>query len=104
MADVLAVVPHFPSPAESADGQANYLTQLVPIIAGKLGGHLHVVALRIGDQSVHEDGDGWSVTRIQPPVRLDDIFTLYLPVALRPALSALAEAATACCSALAPML
>ena len=95
MADILAVVPHFPSPAHSADGQANYLTQLVPVLASKLDGHLHVVAPRIGDQSAHEDGDGWSVTRIGPTVRLDDIFGLYLPGALRPALSALRDAAVA---------
>ena len=95
MADILAVVPHFPSPAHSADGQANYLTQLAPVLASKLDGHLHVVALRIGDQSAHEDGDGWSVTRIGPTVRLDDIFGLYLPGALRPALSALRDAAVA---------
>lgn len=95
MADVLAVVPHFPSPAQSADGQANYLTQLVPILASKLGGHLHVVALRVGDQSAHEEGQGWSVTRVHPSVRLDDIFALYLPEALRPALSTLRDAAMA---------
>lgn len=94
MADILAVVPHFPSPTESADGQANYLTQLVPVIAEQLQGHLHVVALKIGTQALHEAGEGWSVTRVPPPVRLDDIFALYLPEAIRPSLAALTEAAT----------
>ena len=50
-ADILAVVLPLSVTAQSADGQANHLTQLVPILASKLDGHLHVVALRVGEQS-----------------------------------------------------
>jgi glycosyltransferase involved in cell wall biosynthesis len=95
MAEILAVVPHFPSPAESADGQANYLTQLVPVLAAELRGNLRVLAIQFGDQALEEHGEGWTVERIPPPHSLDDVFALYLPGSMRPALDALHRAAVA---------
>jgi len=89
MTRVLAVVPHFPTADESADGQANSLTQLVPVMAEMLDGPLEIIALRFGTQAPEERGANWRVHRVSPPEPLDDVFALYLPQHLRPALDTL---------------
>ena len=91
MNQLLAIVPHFPSIRESADGQGNYLTQIIPEMAKKAT--IHIIALRFGDQQPTETGDGWSVTRINPPTPLNDVFALYLPEHLGGAIEALHHAA-----------
>ncbi len=93
MDHVLAIVPHFPTARESADGQANYLTQLIPVMAKEA--HIHIVALRFGDQQVTEKEDGWTVTRIEPTRPLPDVFALYLPEHLHDAVECLHQGALA---------
>ena len=86
---ILTIAPHFPSPSASHDGQANYLTAVVPALA-KLGAcEVTVLALRFGDQPATEAGDGWTVHRVTPPRPMASVFELYLPRNFRPALDAL---------------
>jgi glycosyltransferase involved in cell wall biosynthesis len=99
---VLAIAPNFPSPKESQDGQANYLTRVVPTLAKAGGLHVHIIALRIGSQPHTEEGNGWSVQRVDPPIPLPDIFGLYLPEHLRPALATLHDAAIQAATELGP--
>lgn len=91
MKQLLTIVPHFPSPRESADGQANYLTQIIPVMARHA--QVHVLAIRVGEQDATESGPGWTVTRIDPPTPLPDVFALYLPNHLEPAVTRLHTAA-----------
>jgi len=91
---VLAVVIQMPSPGTSRDGQANYMSHIVPALAEVSGREIHVVALQIGDQPAHEAGVGWEVTRVSPPSPLPDVFSAYLPEHFPGAVQALAEAAT----------
>ena len=91
MNQLLTIVPHFPSIRESADGQANYLTQIIPEMAKKVS--IQIIALRFGSQTHSERGDGWEVKRIDPPTPLEDVFALYLPAHLEGAVSALHSAA-----------
>jgi len=91
MDQLLAIVPHFPSIHESADGQANYLTQIIPKMAEVAS--IQIVALRFGSQASDEEGPGWRVLRVEPPEPLADVFELYLPNHLGPAISALHKAA-----------
>jgi glycosyltransferase involved in cell wall biosynthesis len=93
MHQVLAIVPHFPSPRDSADGQSNYLTQIIPVMAQTV--HVHILALRIGDQDANEQGDGWTVKRVEPSKALPDVFALYLPEHLESAINCLHKAAVA---------
>jgi glycosyltransferase involved in cell wall biosynthesis len=99
---VLAIAPNFPSPNESQDGQANYLTRVVPTLAKEGQVHVHVIALRVGSQAHTETGDGWSVQRIDPFTPLPDIFELYLPEHLWEALTVLHDAAVQAAIALGP--
>ena len=93
MKTILAVVPHFPSPVNSADGQANYLTSLVPVLGLHDEIEVHIIALQVGDQPAVQSGEGWSVTRVSPPKKLPDVFALYLPEHLQSSLNALDLAA-----------
>jgi len=93
MNQLLAIVPNFPSPRESADGQSNYLTQIIPLMAEKA--HVHIVAIRFGDQKKSETGDGWTVTRHSPPQPLPDVFAMYLPDHMAETVHSLHDAAIA---------
>ena len=100
MRTILAIVPHFPSPTARQDGQAIYLSQVVEAAARVAEIQVRVVALRIGNQTAVESGEGWSVERIQPKSPLETVFELYEPAHLMRALSTLHHAATAIASEL----
>ena len=100
MNTILAIAPHFPSPDDSADGQANYMTALAPFVSQDANVHLQIIALQVGEQAQYESGDGWSVERITPLKPLNDIFSLYLPEHLLPSLKTLRNAAIAKADAL----
>lgn len=100
MNTVLAIAPHFPSPDDSSDGQANYMTALAPFLSREADVHLQIIALQVGSQAAQESGDGWTVQRIPPPKPLNDIFSLYLSEHLVPSLKTLAHAASAQADAL----
>jgi glycosyltransferase involved in cell wall biosynthesis len=91
MKQLLTIVPHFPSPEKSSDGQANYLTQIIPVMA--CHAEIHILAIRIGDQDTTEHGPGWRVTRVDPTTPLPDVFALYLPEHLERAVARLHTAA-----------
>ena len=91
MNQLLTIVPHFPSISESTDGQANYLTQIIPELSKKTS--IQIIALRFGTKKTTEYGVGWEVLRIDPPTPLRDVFALYLPEHLEGAIAALHTAA-----------
>jgi len=93
MSTVLAIAPHFPSLSESRDGQANYLTQVVPALAKVGRVEIQIIALQIGKQPLEESGEGWSVKRVSTSESLETVFDLYLPRHLKTAVRVLTQAA-----------
>ena len=91
MDSLLVIAPHFPSPAESADGQSNYLTNIVPEVAKHV--QVQILSLRFGKQPPSESLNNCTITRIEPPTKMGDVFALYLQPNLGPALASLHESA-----------
>ena len=91
MNTLLVIAPHCPSPAESADGQSNYLTNLVPEMSKHV--HVEILSLRFGKQTPSESFKNGRITRIDPPRPMVDVFCLYLQSNLEPAIAVLHSAA-----------
>ncbi len=92
---VLLIAAHFPSRDRGRDGQGNYLLEVAQALHRTHGTRIAVLALRIGRQRAHETWEGIRVERVEPASSIPDLFSLYEPPFLAPAMKTLARHAPA---------